>query len=39
MGRPAFRVSLTSDILAQTGLDDAAHIDMVDLLRLDVGAI
>ncbi len=39
MGRAGLQGSLTSDVLAQTGLDDAAHVDMVDLLRLDVGAV
>ena len=31
--------SLTSDVLAQASLDDAAHVNMVDLLRLDIGAV
>ena len=38
-GQAGLQGSLTSDVLAQTGLDDAAHVDMVDLLRLDVGAV
>src|SRR5699024_3118564 len=31
--------SLTCHVLAQAGLDDAAHIDMVHLLGLDAGAV
>ena len=31
--------SLTSDVLAQASLDNAAHVNMVDLLRLDVGTV
>ena len=38
-GQAGLQGSLTSDVLAQTGLDDAAHVDMVDLLRLDIGAV
>ena len=38
-GQAGLQGSLTSDVLAQTGLDDAAHVDMVDLLRLNVGAV
>ena len=30
---------LTGHVLAQARLDDAAHVDMVDLLRLDAGAV
>ena len=31
--------SLTCDVLAQASLNDAAHVDMVDLLGLDVGTV
>ena len=39
MGRPAFREALTSDVLAQTSLDDAAHVNMIDLLGFHVSTV
>ena len=35
-GQASLQSSLTSDVLAQTGLNDAAHVDMIDLLGSDV---
>lgn len=38
-GQAGLQRSLTRDVLAQTGLNDAAHIDVIDLLRLDAGTV
>ena len=35
-GQTSLQGSLTSDVLAQTSLNDAAHVNMIDLLGLDV---
>ena len=35
-GQASLQGSLTSDVLAQTSLNDAAHVNMIDLLGLDV---
>ena len=38
-GQASLQGSLTSDVLAQTSLNDAAHVNMIDLLRCDVCAL
>ena len=38
-GQTGLQGSLTGNVLAQTGLNDTAHVDLVDLLGLDMGAI
>ena len=38
-GQTSLQRSLTCNVLAQASLDNAAHVDMVDLLGLDVCAV
>ena len=38
-GQAGLQGSLTCNVLAQASLDNAAHVDMVDLLGLDVCAV
>ena len=38
-GQASLQGSLTGNVLAQTSLDHAAHVNMIDLLRLDVCAV
>ena len=38
-GQAGLQGGLTGDVLAQTGLDDAAHVHVIDLLRRDAGAV
>ena len=38
-GQAGFQRSLACNILAQTSLDNTAHVNVVNLLRLDIGAV
>ena len=38
-GQASLQGSLTSDVLAQTSLDDAAHVNMIDLLGFHVSTV
>ncbi len=38
-GQASLQGSLTSDVLAQTSLNDAAHVDVIDLLGSDTSAV
>jgi len=38
-GQAGFQRSLACNVLAQTSLDNTAHVNVVNLLRLDIGAV